>query len=93
MRVYEAVFIFQPEEEPLTQARTFVKGELEKAGIQVLKEEDMGTRNMAYEIGKKKQGRYFFYELQAQPDQINSIDRSLKLKAEIMKYLVVRKET
>ncbi len=93
MRVYEAVFIFQAEEEPFTEARNFVKGELDKAGIQILKEEDMGNRNLAYEIRRKSQGRYFFYELQAESDQINSIDRSLKLKSEILKYLVVRKET
>ncbi len=93
MRVYEAVFIFQAEDEPFTEAKNFVKGELDKAGIQVLKEEDMGNRSLAYEIRKKNQGHYLFYELQAKPDQIHSIDRSLKLKPEILKYLVVRKET
>jgi small subunit ribosomal protein S6 len=92
MREYEAVFIFQAEEEPFTEGRNFVKGELEKAGIKILKEEDMGNRALSYAIKKKNQGRYFLYELQAQPDQINSIDRSLKLRTEILKYLVVLKE-
>jgi small subunit ribosomal protein S6 len=93
MRDYEAVFIFQPEEEPFTEGNRFVRGEFEKAGIQFQKEEDMGTRNLAYQIKKNNQGRYLYFEFQALPDQLSALDRSFRLKSEILKYLVVRKET
>ena len=91
MRPYEAVFIFRPEEEEFAEGKSFVKSQLEGAGMSIVKEEDMKRRELAYEIKKEKSGHYYLFEVESEPDALRAVERSLLLKPEILKYLVVRK--
>jgi len=92
MRAYEAVLIFRPEGDLLAGGREFVKTLFSGGGCKVLKEEDMGDRLLAYEVKKSKRGFYVFYELEAEPESIHAMDKTLKLRNEILKYLFIRKE-
>lgn len=92
MRAYEAVLIFRPEGDLLAGGREFVKNLFSGGGCKVLKEEEMGDRLLAYQIGKSKRGFYVFYELEAEPDSIQAMGKALKLRNEILKYLFIRKE-
>ncbi len=91
MRAYEAVLIFRTEGDQLAGGREFAKSLFSGNSCKIVKEEDMGDRLLAYQVKKSKRGFYVFYELQAEPDSIHVLEKALKLRGEILKYLFVRK--
>jgi small subunit ribosomal protein S6 len=92
MRNYEAVLIFKPESELLAQGREFMKGLFNDNGCKIVSEEEMGERELAYEIKKNDRGFYILYKFESAPENIQVFDKALKLRGEILKYLFVRKE-
>ena len=91
MRAYEAVFVFRPEDELYSKGRELIKQELEKAEATIVKEDDMGARDLAYTVKKETRGHYHFYEAQIEPQKIEEIAKSIKLMDPVLKYLFVRK--
>jgi len=91
MRNYEAVLIFKSGSELLAGGREFVKGLFNDNGCKVVNEEEVGERNLAYEIKKNNKGFYIAYQLECAPETIQVLDKALKLRGEILKYLFVRK--
>jgi small subunit ribosomal protein S6 len=91
MRNYEAVLIFKPEGELLAQGREFVRGLFAESGCKVTNEEEMGARDLAYEIKNNDKGFYVLYEFESEPENIQAFDKALKLRGEILKYLFIRK--
>ncbi len=89
MRKYEATFIFRTEEDKLAQAKEFIKSILEKKSANILKEEDQGERILAYEIKKQTKGRYFFYELEFDPTQLNETEKEIRMNSNVLKFLFV----
>lgn len=92
MRTYEAVFIFRSEAEALAEGKEFVKNLFASSGCTIVKEEEMGNRELAYEVKNNKRGHYHVYEIEADPQALPTMDRAIKLRNEILKYLVIRKE-
>jgi small subunit ribosomal protein S6 len=91
MRNYEAVLIFKPDGELLAKGKEFMMGLFKDNGCNVVNEEDMGERDLAYEIKKSSKGIYVLYQFESEPDKIQAFDKALKLRSEILKYLFVRK--
>ncbi len=89
MRKYEATFIFRAEEDKMAQAKEFIKTVLESKSAKVLKEEDQGERILAYEIKKQTKGRYFFYELEFDPAQLNETEKEIRMNSNVLKFLFV----
>lgn len=92
MRKYEAIFIFRPEEEHVTQGTTKVQDELKNSGITILQQEDMGTKELAYEIKKNTKGHYYCYKIESEPNNLKLIEKNLKLQQEILKFVFFRDE-
>ena len=92
MRKYESVLIFNTEEGNFEQGREFFKKQLAVFSAQVIKEEDMGERNLAYLVKKHDRGHYYLYEFESSPEKIKAIEKSIKLRPEILKVLFVRKD-
>jgi small subunit ribosomal protein S6 len=92
MKTYEAVVIFTSDAAPYQEGREFLKKELEGAGITVTKEEDMGDRLLAYPVRKNDRGHYVLYTIQSAPEPLKALNKTLKLKPEILRYLFVRKD-
>lgn len=92
MTTYEAVVIFASEEAQHQAGREFLKRELESAGIAIKKEEDMGERLLAYPVRKNDRGRYVLYVVESAPEPLKAINKALKLRPEILKYLFVRQD-
>jgi small subunit ribosomal protein S6 len=90
VKKYEAVVIFKSDEAAYREAKEFLRKELETARITVVKEDDMGDRLLATPIGKNDRGHYVLYTMETEPAQLHVVDRSLKLKPEILKFLFVR---
>jgi small subunit ribosomal protein S6 len=92
MKTYEAVVIYASDEAQHQAGREFLKKEFEGAGITLKKEDDMGDRLLAYQVGKHDRGHYFLYVIESPPEPLKTITKSMKLRPEILKFLFVRQD-
>lgn len=92
MRTYELVTIFRAEEELYQQGREATGAELKSNGAEILKEEEMGDRSLAYPIKDQPRGRYILYNVKLDPEKILGIEKTFKLNTNLLKHLFVRVE-
>jgi len=90
MRRYELMVIFPMEEDQHKVGRDQLLTDLAANGAEVEKTDEIGERNLAYEIKKRKKGRYVLLVIKADPAKITVLDRIFKLNANLLKYLFVR---
>jgi small subunit ribosomal protein S6 len=93
MNKYEAIVIFRPEGDNVAKGTASVQQEFKNAGINILEQTDMGLRTLAYDIKKSDKGHYIVFNIEGDPDKIKPVDKSLKLKDEILKFVFFKKET
>ena len=92
MRQYELTVIFPLEEDQYKTGKETVLADLAAQGAEILKTDEVGDRDLAYEINKRKRGRYLLFTLKADPAKIVTLDRVFKLNANILRYLFVKIE-
>ncbi len=94
MRQYELTYIVHPQVNPEEMAAVIdeVKGLVESQGGTVHKVEPWGLRRLAYPIRKVREGQYVFMEFSLDARGVAEMDRALKLKEPILRYLIVRTE-
>jgi small subunit ribosomal protein S6 len=92
MRPYELTVIFPTEEELYRQAKEAVSATLKAQGGEMVKEDELGERQLAYEIKGKMRGRYVLFVYRLMPDKLIAVEKVLKLEPNIMKYLFIRAE-
>ncbi|MBT3271530.1 MAG: 30S ribosomal protein S6 [Spirochaetales bacterium] len=92
MRAYEAIFVFRPEDELFAKGKELVKTELDRVEAKIVKEDDMGSRELAYEVKKETRAHYYFYEAEIDPLKIDEMSKSIKLMEPVLKHLFIRKE-
>lgn len=93
MRTYELTLIYRADEENYKKGKDLVKAELDKSQVKVSKEEDLGNRDLAYDIKKESKGHYFYYEIEADPAVIVELDKNFKLMNQVLKFLFVKQES
>jgi small subunit ribosomal protein S6 len=92
MRQYELTVIL-PLEEDLSQAgREQLLADLSAHGAEIEKTDEVGDRDLAYEIKKRRRGRYVLFTLKLDPAKVAVLDRIFKLNANLLKYLFVNIE-
>ena len=67
-------------------------GDLAANGVEIEKTDEMGDRDLAYEIKKRKRGKYVLLTIKCDPAKITVLDRIFKLNANLLKYLFVKVE-
>jgi small subunit ribosomal protein S6 len=92
MRNYEVVFIFRTEADAYNSGLEKVKKEFTEIGANIVKEDDMGDRELAYQIKKESRGHYYLFNLELEPDSILKIEKDLKLMNEVLKFMFVKKD-
>ncbi|AKM79122.1 MAG: 30S ribosomal protein S6 [Candidatus Beckwithbacteria bacterium GW2011_GWB1_47_15] len=92
MRKYELALVFNDtagsqssRKKFLTELLTPIKGKLEKFEV-------VGLRDLAYPIKGKTRGWYGFGEISVEEDKINELDKAIKLKDDILRYLLIRRD-
>ncbi|MDR0442176.1 MAG: 30S ribosomal protein S6 [Treponema sp.] len=90
MRRYELTVVFPPEEDQHKAGRDLLLADLAANGAEIEKTDEMGERDLAYEIKKRKRGKYVLLTIKAEPVKIVNLDRIFKLNANLLKYLFVR---
>jgi small subunit ribosomal protein S6 len=85
--------VFRTEDDVFTRGKDVVREELVKLDGKVLKEEDMGQRSLAYPINNANQAHYYYFVVDMDPDKAHQIEQALKLKTELLRFLMIRKES
>jgi len=92
---YETMFILKPtltDEE--TQAQIdLVKSVIEKNGGEIASCDDMGTRQLAYEIEKNKRGYYFVIYFKCSTEGILEVERNYRINENIMRFIFIKYDT
>jgi small subunit ribosomal protein S6 len=89
MRQYELTVIFPLEEDQCQAGRAAVLADLAAQGVEIVKTDETGDRDLAYEIKKRRRGRYVLFTIKADPAKISALDRAFKLNANLLRYLFV----
>jgi small subunit ribosomal protein S6 len=92
LRKYEAMCVFRADPETFKQGVEAVREELKKAGAAIEREEDMGQRTLAYPIKKELQGHYFYFVVEVEPSVAHGIENEMRLKTELLRFMMVRQE-
>ncbi len=95
MRNYEIMFIVRPtlgEDDVKKVVKTF-KDIITKNEGKVTKEENMGQRELAYEIKDFKSGYYYVFEVEAKSDKaVKEFDRLALINNDIVRHLITKVE-
>ena len=92
MRQYELVVILPLEEEPQRTGREKVLADLAAAGASIEKTDEMGDRDLAYEIKGVRRAKYVLFTLKIPPAKVAAADKAFKLNVNLIRYLFVRKD-
>ena len=92
MRRYELTVIFPLEEDQHRAGREQLLSDLAANGAEVEKTDEIGDRDLAYEVKKRKRGKYVLMVIKSDPAKITILDRIFKLNANLLKFLFVRVE-
>jgi small subunit ribosomal protein S6 len=92
MTCYETLFVVRPtltEEETKAQIAK-IQEVLAKVEAELLATDEIGMRQLAYEVDKQKRGYYTVLYYKAKGEAIAEIERNLKINEDIIKFLTVK---
>ena len=95
IRHYETMFIVKAtltDEETQAEIAT-VKANIEKNGGTIVSVEDMGSRNLAYEIEKQKRGYYYVIYFTAPSESITELERNYRVNESIIRFIFIKSES
>ncbi len=95
IRNYETMFIVKPtlsEEETQAQIET-VKANITANGGEIVACDDMGSRELAYEIEKQKRGYYYVIYFTAPSESILELERNFNVNENIFRHMFIKYES
>ena len=92
MRRYELTVIFPSEEDKHRAGREQLLSDLAANGAEIEKNDELGDRELAYEVKKRKRGKYALLVIKSDPAKITVLDRIFKLNSNLLKFLFVKIE-
>lgn len=94
MNKYELAVIVKPtlEEESLKAEFESIQEIVTKFGGTIEKVDDWGKRRLAYEIKKFNDGFYSFITFSSKSETPIEIERRMRIKENVLRYLVIRQE-
>ena len=92
MRQYELTVIFPVEEDQHKSGREKLLADLSNNEVEIVKTDEIGDKDLAYEVKKKRRGKYVLLTIKTNPEKITVLDRIFKLNTNLLKYLFVKME-
>lgn len=95
LKHYETMFILKStltEEETAAQIDA-IKTLIEKSGAEIAACNNMGTRELAYEIQKQKRGYYFVIYFKGNPTEIAEIERNYRINENLIRFIFIKYES
>ena len=92
MPLYESTFIARPDisSQQVDGLAEHFQEILRGAGGEVAKTEYWGMRSLAYRIKKNRKGHYYFMNIDAPPEAISAMERTMRINEDVIRYLTVR---
>jgi small subunit ribosomal protein S6 len=78
------------EEDQHRAGREHLLVDLASNGVEIERTDEIGDRDLAYEVKKRTRGKYVLLVIKADPAKITVLDRIFKLNTNLLKYLFVR---
>lgn len=93
MRSYETLFVVNPEldEEQTKAVIEKYTNLLKEQGAEVVSVDEWGTRRLAYEINKFKEGYYVLINFDAEPDALREMERIFRIDANVLRFIIVNR--
>ena len=94
MKKYELALVIAPtlDEEALAAEKASVNALIERFGGTVDKVDDWGKRRLAYEINKVNEGFYSFISFTADTTSPAEIESRMRIKENVLRYLIIAEE-
>ena len=92
---YETMFILKPtltEEETVAQIDG-IKALIEKNGGEISSTDNVGIRELAYEIEKCKRGYYYVIYFKGNPSGIAEIERNYRNNENLIRFIFIKYDT
>ena len=90
MRKYEIMVIFNPNEDSIEQNKSFISTTLTNNNIKIIKEKDIGLRDLSFEINKKNKGHYYLYIVEIKNTNFLEMEKAFKLHKGLLRYFIIR---
>jgi small subunit ribosomal protein S6 len=92
MNHYENIAILDPalSDAEIADATEKITSVITKNGGEIIKSENWGKRNLAYEVSKKKKGVFLFLVFKAPSNVVKKIEEYYKVFDPVFKFLVVK---
>lgn len=92
MKPYELVVLLHPDLEidvdtPIANVEKLIKN----AGGTISKRDNWGKKRLAYPVRKQQFGLYVYFELELDPQQVRTLESSLRITEEVLRFLVVNR--
>jgi small subunit ribosomal protein S6 len=92
MHQYELMVIFPLEEDQHKAGREQLLADLGAQGAEIEKTDELGDRDLAYEVRKRRRGKYVLFTIKLDPKKQAVLDKVFKLNGNLLKYLFIRIE-
>ena len=91
-RTYEVMYIIDPDTpvERVEKLNDAVGKLIKKEGGEIVRMDDIGMRELAYPIQKKREGHYVLFEINGSGQEIAELERRMRVNDMIMRYITVR---
>ena len=91
-RIYEVMFIVDTSatDEDITRLNENLQQIITDQGGTITKTENMGRRQLAYQIGRKKEGFYVLFEVEGSGREIAELERRMRVNDQVLRYITVR---
>ena len=91
-RTYEVMYIVDTSasEEDITRLNENLQQVITDQGGTITKNENMGRRQLAYPIGRKKEGHYVLFEVDGSGREIAELERRMRVNDQVIRYITVR---
>lgn len=66
--------------------------EIKKSFSNLVKEDLWGVRSLSYDIKHMNKAFYAYFEFEAEPTAIITLDKNIRLNEDIIRYLIVKKD-
>ncbi|MDR0374584.1 MAG: 30S ribosomal protein S6 [Treponema sp.] len=90
MNQYELTVIFPLEEDLHKAGREQLLNDLGANGVEIEKTDELGDKDLAYEVKKRRRGKYALFTIKLAPEKQATLDRVFKLNENLLKYFFIR---
>ena len=93
MRPYETLVVLRTDlGEEAARLLSRFESVISNQGGTIDENRDRGVRDLAYPIGKQKQGHFHLLEYQAEPQVVKELERNLRIVEGVLRFVSVQQE-